>query len=153
MKRLGLMLLILPLFSSAEVVVPIDSVEDNVNVRMLPDSKSEIVGRLEQGDSLPLVESIPGWHEVEIVGGATGYISADWTNVLGEVSVDELGNALADEPGEMPTAEAHESVVADLVERSTEALVDESVAAGEPAGAGQQRASDCRTCVDEQFIP
>ena len=84
MKRLGILLLILPLFAAAEVVVPIDSVENNVNVRMSPDAKSEIVGRLNQGDWLTLVNSIPGWHEVEITGGATGFISADWTNVLNE---------------------------------------------------------------------
>ena len=84
MKRLGFLLLILPLFAAAEVVVPIESVENNVNIRMSPDAKSEVVGRLNQGDWLNFVSSIPGWHEVEIAGGATGYISADWSKVLDE---------------------------------------------------------------------
>ena len=85
MKRfLGLTACILPLFSAAEVVVPIESVEEHVNIRMVPDSKSEIVGRLYQGDSAMLVQSNPEWHEVEIAGGATGYISAEWTIVLDE---------------------------------------------------------------------
>jgi hypothetical protein len=73
---------LLPLVSAAEVVMPIDSVEEHVNIRMMPDAKSEIVGRLFQGDSAPLIRSIPEWHEVEIAGGATGYISAEWTIVL-----------------------------------------------------------------------
>lgn len=84
MKRLGLLFLILPLFSAAEVVVPIESVENNVNIRISADGRSEIVGRLDQGDWLELVSSVPGWHEVEISGGATGFISADWAMVLDE---------------------------------------------------------------------
>lgn len=32
-----------------------------------------------------LVQSSPEWHEVEIAGGATGYISAEWTIVLDEM--------------------------------------------------------------------
>ena len=86
MKRLlGLTACLLPLFSAAEFVVPIESVEEHVNIRMIPDSKSEIVGRLYQGDAATLVQSIPEWHEVEIAGGATGYISAEWTIVLDKV--------------------------------------------------------------------
>ena len=41
-----LALLALPLFSlAADVVVPVDSVENSVNVRMEADARSEIVGR------------------------------------------------------------------------------------------------------------
>jgi hypothetical protein len=83
MKRLpGLIFLTLPLFAAAEVVVPVDSVENHVNIRMSADSESEVVGRLNQGDYLPLVSSTAEWHEVEIAGGATGFISANWTMVL-----------------------------------------------------------------------
>jgi hypothetical protein len=85
MERLaGLLLLLLPLFAAAEVVVPIESVENHINIRMSADAKSEIVGHLNQGDYLPLVESIAEWHEVEITGGATGFVSADWSVVLDE---------------------------------------------------------------------
>ena len=87
---LGLLVCMLPLLSAAEVVVPIDSVENHVNIRMSPDAKSEIVGKLQQGDSLPLVQSVPDWHEVEIAGGATGFISADWTNVLDEARAPDI---------------------------------------------------------------
>ena len=82
MNRLGYLLFLLPICGAAEVVVPIESVENSVNIRLSPDAKSEIVGRLKQGDWVNLVASTPGWHEVEITGGATGFISADWTNVL-----------------------------------------------------------------------
>jgi hypothetical protein len=127
MKRLGLMLLMLPLLSSAEVVVPIDSVENNVNIRMSPDSTSEIVGRLKQGDWMLLVESTPGWHEVEISGGATGFISADWSKVLDE----------APEPDEVVAAnEASEEVVEEVAQAEevieeasdTEMQIEEAVA-------------------------
>jgi len=83
------LILLLPLFAMAEVVVPIDAVENSVNIRMSADSKSEIVGELRQGDSLPLVQSVTDWHEVDIAGGATGYISADWSRVLEEIPDEE----------------------------------------------------------------
>lgn len=86
MKRwLGLMACMLPLLSIAEVVVPIASVDDYVNIRMVPDAKSEIVGRLYQGDSAEIVDSTPEWHEIRIAGGATGYISTAWTVIVDEM--------------------------------------------------------------------
>ena len=84
MKRLVLILLALPLVSAAEVVVPVDAVENHVNIRLSPDAGAEIVGHLNRGEWLKFVASTPGWHEVEIPGGATGFISADWTRVLDE---------------------------------------------------------------------
>jgi len=110
----GLMLLILPMLSIADVVVPIDSVENHVNIRMSADASSEIVGHLDQGDYLPLVETIADWHEVEIAGGATGFISADWTVVLDEPP------SVANEAEDSPAAEDAASESAD------DAVVDES---------------------------
>jgi len=105
MKRLGCILLFLPLIAAADVVVPVDKVENSVNIRMSPDAKSEIVGRLNQGDWLILVESIPGWHEVEISGGATGFISADWSRVLDKApGGDESTVADTTEPEPAPAA-------------------------------------------------
>jgi hypothetical protein len=116
----GLLLLILPLIAVAEVVVPIDSVENHVNIRMSADSKSEIVGRLNQGEYLPLVESIPEWHEVEIAGGATGFISADWTVVLDEppAVTEEV-----EEAAEV-TEEVSEEVEKETVEEAIEEVVE-----------------------------
>lgn len=83
---LGLLTLLMSFFASAEVVVPIDSVENHVNVRMSADATSEIVGRLRQGESMQFIETTDGWHKVEIAGGATGFVSADWSLVVLEES-------------------------------------------------------------------
>ena len=136
MKRLlGLIVCMAPLLSFAEVVVPIDSVENHVNIRMIADAKSEIVGHLQQGDYVPLVNSIPEWHEVEIAGGATGFISADWTNVLdappapvAEVeAVEEPVAETPEEPAVVAEMEPADEVqeVAEVVEEVTEDAVVE----------------------------
>lgn len=104
----SLLLLLIPFLALADEVVPIESVKSFVNVRMLPDSASEIVGRLEQGKSARLVESIPAWHEIEIEGGVTGFISADWTRVIAEAET-EVGEAETDiAEAETDVAEAGE---------------------------------------------
>ncbi len=131
MKRLlGLIVCMAPLLSFAEVVVPIDSVENHVNIRMNADAKSEIVGRLQQGDYVLLVNSIPEWHEVEIAGGATGFISADWTNVLDAppapvAEVEAVEEPVAETPEE-PVVVA-EAEAADAVAEVVEEVTDEAV--------------------------
>lgn len=136
MKRLlGLILCMTPLLSFAEVVVPIDSVENHVNIRMSADAKSEIVGRLQQGDYVPLVNSIPDWHEVEIAGGATGFISSDWTNVLDAP------------PAPVAEVEAVEEVVEEPVAETTE---EPAVVAGaEPAAQDEEVAEVVAETVPE----
>lgn len=90
----------------AAVVVPVESVESYVNIRFAPDAKSEIVGQLHQGTSVTFVGTEDGWHKVELDGGVTGYISADWSNVVDEQQVaaveqpnevDEVENVVEDE--------------------------------------------------------
>ena len=56
----------LPSLTAADVVVPIDSVQHFVNIRAEANADSDVIGRLYQGDSMPLVQSIDGWHEIEI---------------------------------------------------------------------------------------
>ncbi len=88
MKNLSILVLIAalaPLVGVADVVVPIESVEEHVNVRFAANAKSEIVGRLFQGEHLIYVRSVPGWHEVELEGGGTGFIHEDWCLVLDKV--------------------------------------------------------------------
>ena len=80
---LGLLMLAFPLLCVADVVVPIDSVENYVNIRKAPEAGTEIVGRLRKDTPRPLVQSVPGWHEVELEDGQTGYVSADWSRVMG----------------------------------------------------------------------
>jgi len=141
MRRwLGLTACLLPLFSAAEFVVPIESVEEHVNIRMVPDSKSEIVGRLYQGDAVSLVQSIPEWHEVEIAGGATGYISSEWTVVLSVVPAPELeeepkqlvtnaGEAAATTETEIVTPESNMPVVAEEKKENISHLTSEEALA------------------------
>lgn len=133
---LGLSVCMLPLLAAAEVVVPIDSVENFVNIRLSPDAKSEIVGRLQQGESTPIVRSIPEWHEVEIAGDATGFISADWTNVLDHAPapVAEVvsGEFIADE--EEPAGDLAADV--EELEFAEEAIVEVGIVSETEAVAG-----------------
>ena len=72
----------LPSLTAADVVAPVDSVQEFVNIRAEPDADSDVIGRLYQGDSMTLVRSVDGWHEIKIEDDFNGYISADWTNVV-----------------------------------------------------------------------
>jgi len=90
-STLGLVLLVLPLLSTADVVVPIDSVESYVNIRLAPDPETDVIGRLQKGIPLRLVQSVPGWHEVELDDeGTTGFVSSDWSNVVVDEPVVEI---------------------------------------------------------------
>ncbi len=121
MKILALFLVpLLSFIAFADWVVPIDEVEDNVNIRLFPDASSEIVGRLDQGAATELVSSIEGWYEVQLEGGATGYISADWTRVV----VDEV---VVDEPVVEAVVASVEQVAAEVAEEVAEEVVAEPV--------------------------
>jgi len=94
---LVLLALILPAWCCAELVVPIRTVDEYVNIRLMPDSKTEIVGHLNQGESAALVGTQDGWHEVVLEGDATGYISEEWTVVLDENAVIEWFQPVVEE--------------------------------------------------------
>ncbi len=93
----ALLAFILPVWCCAELVVPIRTVDEYVNIRLMPDSKTEIVGHLNQGESVALVGTKDDWHEVVLEGDATGYISADWTVVLDENAVIEWFQPVVEE--------------------------------------------------------
>ncbi len=120
--RAALVLLVaafgLPLLTAADVLVPIDSVQEFVNIRAVPDADADVIGRLYQGDSMPLVRSVNGWHEIKIEEGLNGYISADWTNVLTEVDAQ---------------AAASDAGHTDKVAEALEAESIEELAVAEPA--------------------
>ena len=84
--RAGLVLFVaafgLPSFTAADVVLPVDSVQKFVNIRAEPDADSDVIGRLYQGDNMPLVQSVDGWHEIKIEEDLNGFISADGTHVV-----------------------------------------------------------------------
>ena len=129
-NRLGIFLLLLPLAGLADSVVPIDKVENHVNIRLEPDAASDVVGRLNQGSSLELVSEVEGWYEVMLEGDATGFISADWTRVIPDEEV-----AAEAEPAPEPEA-APEPVVEEAPtepEVAPEPVVEEAPAAPEPA--------------------
>jgi hypothetical protein len=169
MSRLTAMLfLFLPLSGLTDSVVPIDEVENNVNIRLSPDGSSEIVGRLDQGSSTELVRSIEGWHEVQLEGDATGYISADWTRVVpdGEVVeevveqvveaavdgvVEDSADAVAEatEPDARETAEA---MVEDLVEEPVVDEVEEIVVEEVIEEAVEQAAEEVTEVVSEEAV-
>ena len=107
MKRALLILgLLMPIAGFADVVVPADRVEDSVNIRLDPDTSSDVVGKLAKGASLPHVGGTDGWHEVQLEGGATGFISADWSRV----EADPVPDA---EPVETEAEAVAETVVED----------------------------------------
>ncbi len=134
MKTLSLILL-LPLCALADSVEPIDAVENNVNVRMSPDAASEIVGKLDQGLSAELVESIEGWHEIALVGGGTGYISADWTRL---VTAQDI---------------AAETVVEEIVEEIVEDVVETEVAEDIVEDLAGEEVAQFEDVVEEAVVP
>ncbi len=81
---LGLVLLGLPLAIAADTVKPIESVASFVNIRLDPEAGTEIVGRLTRGDELVFIRTVDGWHQVELPGGGTGFIHADWATVVAD---------------------------------------------------------------------
>ena len=109
----ALLALVMPVWCCAELVVPVRTVDEYVNIRLMPDSKTEIVGHLNQGESVALVGTQEGWHEVVLEGDATGYISVDWTVVLDENAVNEwyqpvIEEAMEEEPVEVEAASGAE---------------------------------------------
>lgn len=96
----ALLAFVMPVWCCAELVVPVRTVDEYVNIRLMPDSKTEIVGHLNQGESVALVGTQDGWYEVVLEGDATGYISADWTVVLDENAVIEWFQPVVDKPVE-----------------------------------------------------
>jgi len=130
---LGLLVLALPFICLADVVVPVDSVESFVNVRQAPEAGSEIVGRLQRGIPLILVQSVPGWHEVALDDeGTTGFVSADWSTVIGdepvvEETVEEAVEEVVEEAIEEAVEEVvEEAVVEEAIEEAVEEVVEEA---------------------------
>jgi len=121
----------LPIAGSAEQVVPIDKVENSVNIRLNADTSSDVVGELRRGESLTLVNSVEGWHEVQLEGGATGFVSSDWSEVVADADVvpeeEAVVEDVAVEVVEEAVVETVEVVVVDVVEVVDEAIAEEPV--------------------------
>ena len=118
----ALLIILLPLVGGAEQVVPIDKVENSVNIRLNADTASDVVGELRKGEALTLVNSIEGWHEVQLEGGATGFVSSDWSRVVAEADrITDEAAAVA----EVVVEEVVEEAVVDTVEVVAEADIEE----------------------------
>lgn len=99
--RAALVLLItlgLPAHATADVVVPIHSVQQFVNIRAEATAESYVIGRLYQGDNMLLVKSGTGWHEIEIEPDLNGYISTDWATVVTEAELAAAAARIAEVP-------------------------------------------------------
>jgi uncharacterized protein YgiM (DUF1202 family) len=116
-----LLVFVSPAWCFADSVIPIETVEDYVNIRLMPDSATEIVGRLNQGESVQIVSTQEGWYEVVLEGDATGYISADWTLVVDAAALAAMRERIAEE-------KARE----EAEEKAREEAEKEVIEAGEP---------------------
>ena len=143
---LGLLVLALPLVSTADVVVAVDSVESYVNIRQSPEAGTEIVGRLQKGIPLPLVQTIPGWHEVELDDeGTTGFVNSDWATVV----VDDVIVEAAEEPAQTNATVETVIAAASVPEPAQES---EFVEDSEPAP-DQEPAPDTEPAPDQEPVP
>lgn len=57
-----------------------------LNVRKEPSIESARIGYLNDGEKAKIIEDLGDWQKVEYSGGQTGYVSADYTEVLEEFS-------------------------------------------------------------------
>jgi hypothetical protein len=127
MKTLLVLCLTLLSFAClASEVAPAEKVKDSINIRLEPDTNSDVVGRLRQGTSLPLVNSLDGWYEVQLEGDATGFVSADWARVLAITAAEASPEEASDSGDEAALAAADESV-ADEVDDVVDAVTVENV--------------------------
>ena len=134
-----------PSLNLADVVVPIDSVKQFVNIRAETNADSDVIGRLYQGDSMPLVKSVDGWHEIEIETEFNGFISADWTKLISDT----------DPAVPAPEPEEIEEVAEAAVEKGPEAVIEEApaeeAAIEEPAPKPQVETEEVE--LEEEAVP
>lgn len=106
---LVLVVLGFPLLALGELVVVRDTVDTYVRIRATPSGDSEVIGELHPGDRVLLTRSMPGWHEVAIPNGRTGFVTQRWTDVVAGSADDQAYTvALNDEPA---AAEAPSEVI------------------------------------------
>jgi hypothetical protein len=76
-----------------DLVVPSERVTSFVNIRSRPSASAPEIGRLEPGESPPLVPDVPRWYEVRLPDGAPGFVAKSWTTIsqaLAPRAEDEL---------------------------------------------------------------
>lgn len=71
-----------PARAVAQRITPAARVRSRINVRAAASQRSAVVGQLAVGEQSDLIGSEPGWWQVRLGGGATGYVSKDWSQVV-----------------------------------------------------------------------
>lgn len=98
-----------PELQTSEQIIPIGKVKSHVNVRERPDAGSAIVGQLMSNETASLVGEAPGWFQVTLNDGTTGFVSRDWTEMAkAEPAATEVApaEAVAEPAAETPAATA-----------------------------------------------
>jgi hypothetical protein len=127
------LIVVLPLLAGADVVVPVDAVSSYVKIRKTPDAGAEIVGRLHKSKPRPLVETVPGWHEVELVDGSTGFVSSDWSVIVpAAAGVSPLQEQSDVQSGGDPAAIIHSVTSAEGQAEPAEAVEEKEPGAQSP---------------------
>jgi len=74
---------------------------------------------------LVFIKTVDGWHEIELPGGGTGYIHADWATVISETPETPEGDVEAVVVEEVPTP-AEEPIVEEAPAPLEEPVVEEA---------------------------
>ncbi len=93
----GLFMMLATACAYAAEITPVDKVDKYVNIRSGPDAGSDVVGRLNRGETLPSPETVDGWFRVELPDGGIGYVHADWAEVLPAAAGEAEAAAVADD--------------------------------------------------------
>ena len=105
----GLLILAVPMLAGADLVAPVEDVATYVKIRKSPDAGADVVSRLHKSKPRRHVATVPGWHEVELEDGSTGFVSSDWSVIVagqGDEEVTEEAVAEAPEPAAESVVEA-----------------------------------------------
>lgn len=66
----------------AQRVLPAERVRSRINVREAASRKSAVVAQLAVGEQADLIGSEPGWRQIRLRDGATGYVSEEWSRIV-----------------------------------------------------------------------
>ena len=64
-----------------DFVTASDRVTTHVNIRATASEDTAPIGQLPVGEGLPLIRSVPRWHEVQLAGGQSGFVSKAFTTI------------------------------------------------------------------------
>jgi hypothetical protein len=74
----------------ADSVLPSEKVRSRVMLREKATRHSRAIGSLRPGERAEHLASQEGWHQVRLPDGATGFVSAAWTNVVVDIPEDPV---------------------------------------------------------------